>query len=124
MAFLHPGIKNVNGTSQAEAALVSFNLKSFESYGKKQNYNAPVSKVAAFAYTTVLNHLLRFESRQCIRIGDAIKKAPAILKEKTLRDEACKKWIDVRAFGQVFAFKGEGNKKGKKKEGEEEPNDK
>jgi len=28
--------------------------------------------------------------------------------EKKLREEVCKKWIDVRAFGQVFAFKGEG----------------
>jgi CRISPR-associated protein Csd2 len=26
--------------------------------------------------------------------------------EKKYREEACKKWIDVRAFGQVFAFKG------------------
>ena len=33
--------------------------------------------------------------------------------EKKYREEACKKWIDVRAFGQVFAYKG-GTKKGKK----------
>ena len=26
--------------------------------------------------------------------------------EKMLREEACKAWIDVRAFGQLFAFKG------------------
>jgi CRISPR-associated protein Csd2 len=26
--------------------------------------------------------------------------------EEKYREEACKKWIDVRAFGQVFAFKG------------------
>jgi len=26
--------------------------------------------------------------------------------EERFREEACKKWIDVRAFGQVFAFKG------------------
>ncbi len=57
-------------------------------------------------------------------IGDAIKNAPKLLKEKTLRDEACKKWIDVRAFGQVFAFKGEGKKGKKKKEGDEETDDK
>lgn len=29
---------------------------------------------------------------------------------------ACKKWLDVRAFGQVFAYKGGGGKKGKTKE--------
>jgi len=44
--------------------------------------------------------------------------------EKKLREEACKKWIDVRAFGQVFAFKGGGKNKGKKKEADEETSDK
>jgi CRISPR-associated protein Csd2 len=29
-----------------------------------------------------------------------------------LREAACKKWYDVRAFGQVFAFSGEGKGKG------------
>jgi CRISPR-associated protein Csd2 len=62
----------------------------------------------------------RFEKE----IGDAIKNAPKLLKDKTLRDEACKKWIDVRAFGQVFPFKGEGKKGKKKKEGDEETDDK
>ncbi len=43
--------------------------------------------------------------------------------DKKYREEACKKWIDVRAFGQVFAYKG-GSKKGKKEtEGEEEKGD-
>jgi CRISPR-associated protein Csd2 len=32
--------------------------------------------------------------------------------DKKYREAACKKWIDVRAFGQVFAYKG-ANKKGK-----------
>lgn len=31
--------------------------------------------------------------------------------EKQFREEACKKWLDVRAFGQVFAFKGKDKKK-------------
>lgn len=44
--------------------------------------------------------------------------------EKKLREEACKKWIDVRAFGQVFAFKGAGKKKGKRNDAEEETSDK
>ncbi|MCX7745468.1 MAG: type I-C CRISPR-associated protein Cas7/Csd2 [Clostridia bacterium] len=42
----------------------------------------------------------------------------AMKDEEKLRIEACKKWYDVRAFGQVFAFSG-GKGKGKKKEGEE-----
>jgi len=36
--------------------------------------------------------------------------------EKTFREEACKKWIDVRAFGQVFAYKAKAGKKIKKKQ--------
>lgn len=37
--------------------------------------------------------------------------------KKEYQQAACKAWLDVRAFGQVFAFKG---KKGKKSEGEED----
>ncbi|GHS88677.1 type I-C CRISPR-associated protein Cas7/Csd2 [Campylobacterota bacterium] len=33
-----------------------------------------------------------------------------------IRDGACKKWFDVRAFGQVFAFKAKGDKKKKSDE--------
>lgn len=59
IATLHPVIKGVNGAQSSGASLVSFNLDAFTSYGKKQGENAPVSDKAAFAYTTVLNHLLR-----------------------------------------------------------------
>ena len=34
--------------------------------------------------------------------------------DKKFRDAACKKWLDVRAFGQVFAYKAKGGKKSKK----------
>ena len=70
---LHPAIKGVNGAQSSGASIVSFNLESFGSYGKTQGANAPVSKAAAFAYTTVLNHLLRRDehNRQRIQIGDA-----------------------------------------------------
>ena len=37
---------------------------------------------------------------------------------------ACETWFDVRAFGQLFAFKATGGKKGKGKEGEESGDDK
>jgi len=73
VARLHPAIKGVNGAQSSGASIVSFNLESFTSYGKSQGENAPVSEQAAFAYTTVLNHLLRRSehNRQRIQIGDA-----------------------------------------------------
>lgn len=54
----HPSIKNVRGAQSVGASLVSFNAPAFCSFGREQNLNAPVSKYAAFAYTTALNHLL------------------------------------------------------------------
>lgn len=41
--------------------------------------------------------------------------------DKKYREAACKQWLDVRAFGQLFAFKG--SKKGKKKGEDEEGGD-
>lgn len=55
---IHPAVKGVRGAQPAGAALVSFNAPAFCSYGKEQNYNAPTSQYAAFAYTAALNHLL------------------------------------------------------------------
>ena len=49
--------------------MVSFNAPAFCSYGKEQNYNAPTSKYAAFAYTTALNHLLS-DREHIYRMGD------------------------------------------------------
>lgn len=69
IARLHPSIKGVTGAQPSGASLVSFNLKAFESYGKEQSFNAPVSEEAAFGYTTALNYLLKSE-RHRIRIGD------------------------------------------------------
>lgn len=73
LARLHPAIKGVNGAQTAGASIVSFNLDAFTSYGKSQGANAPISEQAAFAYTTVLNHLLRRDehNRQRLQIGDA-----------------------------------------------------
>jgi CRISPR-associated protein Csd1 len=70
IARLHSKIKGVQNAQSMGASIVSFNLDSFCSYNKEQNYNAPISENAAFAYTTALNHLLRFKSRQKIQIGD------------------------------------------------------
>lgn len=68
-AVIHPQIKGVKDAQPTGAALVSFNAPSFCSYGHTQNFNAPVSERAAFAYTTALNTLLADRSR-CRVIGD------------------------------------------------------
>ncbi len=68
---LHTAIKGVWGAQTSGANIVSFNLDAFNSYGKKQGTNAPVSKQAAFRYTTALNHLLRKDSPQRLQVGDA-----------------------------------------------------
>lgn len=58
IAKLHPVIKNIRGAQAAGASLVSFNATAFDSYGKENGYNAPVSEYAAFAYTSALNKLV------------------------------------------------------------------
>src|SRR4030042_129389 len=68
---LHAPIKGVRGTNTSGGALVSFNLPAFESFNKTQNYNAPISEVAAFSYTTGLNMLLRRNSPNKMMVGDA-----------------------------------------------------
>lgn len=68
---LHPSIKGVWGAQTAGANIISFNLDAFRSFGKSQSFNAPVSKEAAFAYTTGLNHLLGKDSKQRMQVGDA-----------------------------------------------------
>ena len=70
---LQPPIKGVRDANTTGADIVSFNLRAFESYGKKerQGENAPISEAGSFAYTTALNHLLRKDSTQKIQVGDA-----------------------------------------------------
>jgi CRISPR-associated protein Csd1 len=71
IARLHPSIKGVYGGQSSGGSIVSFNAASFESYGKEQGDNAPISEVAAFKYTTVLNYLLNRDNRHCLTVGDA-----------------------------------------------------
>jgi len=71
LARLHAPIKGVGGAQSSGAAVVSFNKHAFESFGKKQGANAPISEQAAFAYATALNALLARDSRRRIQIGDA-----------------------------------------------------
>lgn len=66
---LHPIIKGVRGGQSMGTSLVSFDKPAFESFGKVQGYNSPVSEYAAFAYTTALNYLLS-ESEYVNYFGD------------------------------------------------------
>ena len=70
IARLHPAIKGVRGAQSSGANLFSFNFTAACSYGKEQGQNAPVGEYAAFAYTTALNYLLRFDSRQRLLVGE------------------------------------------------------
>lgn len=71
IARLHYKIKRVG---QGESQLVSFNDEAYQSYGKVQSYNAPVSDEAAFKYATALNALTDGPKREkhSFRLGDAI----------------------------------------------------
>ena len=71
VARLHSAIKGVWGAQTSGANIVSFNQPAFNSYGKEQGLNAPVSEQAAFAYTTALNALLDRDSRNRVQVGDA-----------------------------------------------------
>jgi len=71
IARLHAPIKGVRGANTTGAAVVSFNLSAFCSYGKDQSYNAPVGTAAASAYTTALNLLLGKDSQNKFGIADA-----------------------------------------------------
>jgi CRISPR-associated protein Csd1 len=70
---LHPTIKGVQDAQSFGAALVSFNLDAFTSYGKEQGANAPVSEAAAFRYGAALNQLLDRGSPNRLQrtVGDA-----------------------------------------------------
>ena len=55
----------------AFSSLVSFkDGKGYDSYGKEQGANAPISEEAEFAYTTALNHLLESDSRNKFTVGN------------------------------------------------------
>lgn len=71
IARLHASIKGVKNAQSSGASIVSFNQDSFCSYNKEQSFNSPVSEKVVFNYTTALNQLLQFKSRQNVQIGDA-----------------------------------------------------
>lgn len=71
IARLHPSIKGVRGSNTSGASIVSFNLSAFESYGKTQSFNAPISRAATDAYTKALNLLLYKDSQNKLSVADS-----------------------------------------------------
>ena len=71
LSRIHPAIKGVRGAQTSGAAIVSFNLDAFTSYGHEFGANAPVGEDAAFAYTTVLNRFLELGSQNRLQLGEA-----------------------------------------------------
>jgi CRISPR-associated protein Csd1 len=73
VARLHRDIKGVWGAQSSGAALVSFNLDAFTSYGNVQGDNAPTSEAAKDRYGAALNRMLDRGSRNRLPrpLGDA-----------------------------------------------------
>lgn len=85
---IHSLIQGVLNAQPSGAAIISFNLDAFKSYGKDQNHNAPVSPEAEFQYTTALNQLLEKGSKNKVTIGDSTTVFWAE-KKNPLEDDFC-----------------------------------
>lgn len=88
VATLHePAIKGVRGAQPCGAKLVSFNCRSFCSYGKERGLNAPMSHDTVFRYATALNELIADSKRKTL-LGDATivfwTREPSIFEEALL----------------------------------------
>lgn len=73
IARLHPAIKGITDPGgQAEKGIVAFNKdkNAFDSYGKQQSLNAPVSVEEAAKYSNALNYLLNRRDRR-FSLGNA-----------------------------------------------------
>ena len=72
IARLHPKIKGVTGAQSSGGSIVSFNDTAYESFGKSQSFNSPVSEDAAVRYGKALNSLLNgpMSHKHRLRIGD------------------------------------------------------
>ena len=100
IAAVHPAIKGVDGAQSTGAAMVSFNASAFCSYGQDQSYNAPVSKYAAFAYTSALNHLLS-DRKNVQKIGELTDRR-LVQKINDLQRECLHRAERPFAFTHVF----------------------
>lgn len=72
IARIHNSVKGIYADALAPNGwtLVGVDKEAFESYGKTQGFNSPVSEKSAFSYTTALNHLLS-DKPHVQRIGDS-----------------------------------------------------
>ena len=71
IATLHDPISGIGPKPAPLAAINDQSLPALASFGKHQGENFPVGKAAAFKYATALNHLLRPDSRQKLRVADS-----------------------------------------------------
>lgn len=62
IATVHPSIKGIYGAQSSGAKLVSFNKDTFESYGRIQGMNAPISQSVASKYAAALNYMVMNKS--------------------------------------------------------------
>ncbi len=62
----HPKILGVAGANPTGSTLISFNEESFNSFGRKQGYNVPISKRSTHYYSTALNAFLKEKKHNTI----------------------------------------------------------
>lgn len=77
------------GTSVGGGAIASFNAPAYESYGKEQTFNAPLSEAAAFKAHNALN-LLIADSRYHFKLADT---TVVFWTEKKTQTESLLSWI-------------------------------
>ncbi len=115
-ARTHPKIKGIRGGNTTGCSIVGFNEPAFESYGRRQSFNAPVSGEVAFRYVTALNALTAgpHGRRHSLRVGN--QDAPLTVAFWT---EEPTPFEDV--FAAVLSFGSEAARIGEKTEGKGSP---
>jgi CRISPR-associated protein Csd1 len=111
IARLHPAIKGVDGAQTMGAALVSFNLDAFESYGRAQGANAPTGQAAAFRYGAALNRLLDRNSGSRVQLVAGAHLDPSRRRSREVRhrhrfrlgDTTTVFWVDASDVGEEAA---------------------
>lgn len=93
------GYSMIGFPKSPQAKLVSFKEDhGFDSYGKKQSSNAPISKDAEFCYSTALKYLMSKDSRNNFMVGDRMFVFWASSKQKDNADDV------EKAFYNLFGY--------------------
>lgn len=71
IAKLHDKIKGIRGTCSTGGSIVSFNMRSFEFFGKSQGNNCKIGVTTEKKYTSAINKLLKNENHK-YHVGDNI----------------------------------------------------